>query len=95
MHHPDPKANRIPRGLDRGRLPRHPDRPRVRLVDAIEDVHQGGLARAVLSEKAVDLPFPEIKVNPVVGENAAETLRDPLKLDGLFHPSRFPWESSP
>ena len=51
----------------------------VRLGQPEQDVHQRGLARAVLAEQRVDLARLHGEVDVVVGHEAAVALRDPLE----------------
>jgi hypothetical protein len=50
-------------------------------VEPVEDVHQGRLAGAVLSEQGVDLSTPQLEVDGVVGDERAEPLGDPAQLE--------------
>ena len=50
----------------------------VRVVEAVEDVHQRGLPGAVLAKQRMYLTAPEIEVDVVVREDAREALGDPL-----------------
>ena len=51
----------------------------VGLVEAVEDVHQRGLAGAVLTQQAVDLAGQDLERDPVVGHQRAEALGDVAK----------------
>ena len=69
-------------------LPPTSDLALVRVVEAVQDVHQRGLAGAVLAEQRVHLAAAEIEVDVVVREDAREALGDPLELeDGRPAPS--------
>jgi ribose transport system ATP-binding protein len=48
----------------------------VGLVQAVEHVHQGGLAGTVLTEKTMDLTGLDDEVDVIVGDEGAEPLRD-------------------
>ena len=50
-------------------------------VQAVQHVHQGGLARAVLAQKRVDLTGQEVEIHAGVGEHAREALDDAAHLD--------------
>ena len=50
------------------------------LVEAVEDVHERGLARAVLAQEGVDLAGLDGQVDVVVGHERPEGLRDPAQL---------------
>jgi hypothetical protein len=49
-------------------------------VEAVQDVHQRGLAGAVLTEQAVDLPRLDGQRDPVVGDQRPEALGDVTQL---------------
>ena len=55
--------------------------PASGLVQAGEDVHERGLARAVLAQQRVDLAPPQVEVDLVVGDQPGESLDDPPHLD--------------
>ncbi|MDQ1215290.1 hypothetical protein QE411_000145 [Microbacterium arborescens] len=48
----------------------------VGLIEAVEDVHEGRLAGAVLPEESVDLARPDDEVDVIVGDQGAEALGD-------------------
>ncbi|EPJ40977.1 putative ABC transporter ATP-binding protein YufO [Streptomyces afghaniensis 772] len=54
----------------------------VRLLHAVEDLHQRRLAGAVLADEGVHGALADAEVDVVVGHDARETLRDPGELDG-------------
>src|SRR5690606_27934248 len=58
--------------------------PLVRVVEAEEDVHQGGLAGAVLAEGRMHLPGLEREVDAVVRGDVPEALGDAPQLES--HP---------
>ena len=64
-------------------LAMHEDLSLSRLVQADEDVHERGLAGAVLAQERMDLAFPYGQVNVLVGIERAEALAD------VFHPQQF------
>jgi hypothetical protein len=49
---------------------------RIRLGEAVEDVHQRGLASAVLTEQGVDLPGVDIEGHPIIGDHVVVALYD-------------------
>ena len=53
----------------------------IRLLQPIEDPHEGSLSSSVLSHQGVDLPLLDGKVDLVVGHDAGESLGDPLQLE--------------
>ncbi len=54
----------------------------VRLLHAVEDLHQRRLAGTVLSDEGVDGALADGEVDVVVGHDARETLGDPGEFDG-------------
>src|SRR5699024_4214347 len=58
---------------------------RLRLVQAEQHTHQGGLARAVFAQKRVDLSLPELKCDVIVGDDTGEFFRDMEHLNDVFH----------
>lgn len=68
--------------MDRGST--NPDRATIRRQHAVGDVKQGGLSRAILTEKRVDLPAPEGKVHSLERKNGPEALGDPVELEQRF-----------
>ena len=81
VHHPDSAPDRVLRGRERDRLALEPDLPLVGLGQAVEDVHQRRLARAVLAEDRVNLASSEVEVHAIVGHDAGEPLGDSPHLE--------------
>ena len=81
VDHADAKVQRGSRVGDLDRLPLEPDLAGVGLVHAGQDLHQRGLAGAVLADQGVDLAGTELEA--CVGErvDAGEVLGDPGHLD--------------
>ena len=46
---------------------------------AKQHVHQGGLAGAIFAEQGQHLALKEFEVNGVIGNNRAETFRQPVE----------------
>ena len=91
MHHADARGERIGRAADRHRPARDPDLAGIRLVHAEQDVHQRGLAGAVLAEQPQDLPGMEDEIDGAVGVHRAEALVDASQLQqrrGFAHGRR-------
>ena len=85
VHHADAGIERGLRRAGRERRqravrPRHADRSFVGHVVAEQDVHQRGLAGAVLAEQREDFPAPQVEIDRVVGDERAEALADAGKL---------------
>ena len=53
----------------------------VRACQPVEDVHQGGLAGAVLAEQRVDLTRPDVQVDRIVRDDARIALGDAPHLE--------------
>ena len=89
VHHPDAGADRVTRRVERDRVPVEDDLALVRPVQAVEHVHQGRLAGAVLAQERMDFSPTEIEVDRVVGHDPGEALRDASQLEddpiGLSH----------
>ena len=60
------------------------DRALLRLIQAEQDAHQRGLARAVFTEQRMDLAAPQLQGDVVVGLDPWEFLRDVQHLDHVF-----------
>jgi hypothetical protein len=50
-------------------------------VDAVHDLHQGGFARAVFAEQAVDFAHAHVEADVIQGGHAGEMLCDSLHLE--------------
>jgi hypothetical protein len=62
------------------------DRSGVWLIVAIQDLHQGTLARAVFTQDSVDLAPVDIKVNVVISQDMGEALSNATKAKGRWYP---------
>jgi len=82
--------------VDRDGLVIEQDLALVGLHQPVQHVHQRGLARAVLAKQGADLAGLDDQVDVVVGDQAAEALRDApqLKLHRQPPSSRL-WSVSP
>ena len=67
VDHADARPDRVLRALDGSLLAVDQDGAAVGLVEAVEDVHQGRLAGAVLADDAVDRPRRHDQVDVAVG----------------------------
>ena len=86
VHHLDAAGDRVRRSRDMNRFPVDKNLALIGYGQSVQDVHEGGLAGAVLSEQGVDLARPQIEVDVVVGHDARIALRDAahLKLQDGF-----------
>jgi hypothetical protein len=100
VHHADAGGDRGVRRVDLDRPAVEQDLPLVLRVEAVEDVHERRLARAVLAEQRVHLAFAQVEVDVVVGEDAREAFRDSAQLEdrrvcgGSSHWSAILWSST-
>jgi len=85
VDHPDPGRDSLLWGVELDRLAVHPDIAGTRLVEAVEDVHQGGLASPVLAEQGVDGAALDGHVHVVVRDDVTEPFRDARQADCRFH----------
>ncbi len=80
VHHADAEADRPAGRADLDLLAAEQDLALVGLVEPVEDVHQGRLARAVLPEQRVDLSTAQLEVHRAVRDQGAEPLGDATEL---------------
>src|SRR5262249_21734731 len=64
----------------------HDDLATVRLQKAVEDVHQGGLACAVLAQQRMDLAGLDGEVDVIVGDQTTEALGDAAQFESQRTP---------
>ena len=83
VDHPDAARDRVARRVDRHIVALEPDRPAIRAVQAVEDVHERRLPGAVLAEERVDLVLGDDEVDAVERGEVAEALHDAVHLDHL------------
>ena len=83
VDHADPRGHRVPRPVEAHGLAVDEDLALVGLVEAVQDVHESRLARAVLAEERVDVAFFNSEVDVVVRDEGAEPFGDPLEFQ--FH----------
>ena len=81
VHHADAGGERVRGGADVHRLAFDRDGARVGLVDAEQDVHQRGLAGAVLAEQPEDLAGRQHEIDVGIGADIAKALRDAAHFD--------------
>ncbi len=81
VDHVDPASDRVRRTGDVDRFAVEQDLPLVRPGKAVQDVHQGRLAGAVLAEQGVDLTGLDVEVDRVVRDHARIALRDAAHLE--------------
>ena len=80
-HHADAVADRGRRGAELLHLAVDEDRSLVRLMGAVEGLHQRRLARPVLADDGVDRAATDLEVDAVVGDDTWEALDDVAQFD--------------
>ena len=81
VHHADPRLDPVARGVEGDGRAVDLELSLVGAVEAGEDVREGALAGAVLTEESVHLALERLEVDAVVGDDAREALRDPAARD--------------
>ena len=81
VDHPDPGSDRVSCRRELDPLAVQEELSGIGPVQAVEDVHQGRLAGAVLTEQRVHLTAAHIQIDVVVGHGARELLPDPAHLE--------------
>ncbi len=82
VDHPDAERRSGDRVVDVVLHAVDPDRARVRIDQADEDLHQRRLARPVLTEDAVDAPAVQRQIDTITRSDRAEGLGDTAEFDG-------------
>jgi hypothetical protein len=80
VHHADPERDGVARRVDRGLPAAHEDLALAGRGQAVEHVHQGRLAGAVLAEQGVDLAPAQVERDVVGGDDAGVALGDVAQL---------------
>jgi hypothetical protein len=81
VHHADAAGDGVARVVEDGLLAVDRDGALVRLLHAVEDLHEGGLAGAVLAHQGVHGAAAHGDVDVVVGDDAGEALGDAAQFD--------------
>ena len=81
VDHADSAVDGISRVTDDDGLAAHTDLALVRCGQPIEDVHEGGFARAVFAEQRMDLAGAQVEIDAVVGGDARIALDDAAHLE--------------
>ncbi len=81
MHHADTPGDGVGWAGDAHLITVEQDLTLVRRGQAVQDVHERRLARAVLSQQRVDLPRAHVEVDVVVGDHAGIALGDAAHLE--------------
>lgn len=83
VDHADAAVDGVARVGERGLFAVHRDGALVRLLHAVQDLHQSGLAGAVLTDESVDGTAAHGDVDVVVGHDPGEPLGDAAELHGM------------
>ena len=83
VDHPDTQPFGVLRGIDGHQLPLHQNISPVRLINAGEHIHQGGLSRAIFPQQGQNLPLAQVQVHILVGRHAAEDLGNAPHFNGI------------
>src|SRR3989454_4776072 len=75
-HHADPMRDGVTRRADADFAAIDHNLPRVGLVNAVENVHERGLAGAVLAQQGMDFASADVQRHAVVGDDSREGLAD-------------------
>lgn len=89
VHHADTAVDGVARAAERDLFTIHRDGALVRLLHPVKDLHQGGLAGAVLTDEGVDGATAHRDVDVVVGHDAGESFGDAAELYGMRTAGRF------
>ncbi len=65
------------------RLAVQQDLPFIRMIHAVQDLHQRAFARAVLTQKGMDLAGLHVKVDVVIGKHTGKLLGDAAHLQAV------------
>jgi len=82
VHHADAASDRVGGRAQRDDLAVDRDRPGIGPLHAVQGLHQGGLARAVLADDGVNRARLNRDVDVVVRDHTGKGLGDPTELDG-------------
>src|SRR5713101_4842107 len=81
MHHSQPELYRIAGSVDLTLLAVDQNLALIGRVEAVEDVHYGGLAGAVFADDCVDGSVGNGEADVIVGQHFAKTLADSAHFD--------------
>jgi hypothetical protein len=56
----------------------------VRVVEAVQHVHESGLPGAVFAKQRMDLTTPQLEVDPGVGHHARKPLHNTMHFDDIL-----------
>jgi hypothetical protein len=76
MYHPQALSDGIMGGSKSHRLAAQQNLSRIRLVQAIQDIHQGGLTGPVFAQECMNFALAQVEIDASIGENTGESLGD-------------------
>lgn len=82
VHHADTAGDGVAGAVEGDLLPVDGDGALVRLLHAVEDLHQGRLAGAVLADQGMDRALADGDRDVLVGDDAGEALGDAVQFYG-------------
>ena len=85
MHHPNAACHGVARASEMHRDIMHDKSPSSGLAEAIEDVHQRGLPRAVFPQQRWISPSAELEVYMIVGHDTGEMFGDTAHFERQSH----------
>ena len=81
MDHPDAGLDRVARGAERDVFSLQKDLACVGVIQAVQNVHESRLARAVLTEQRMHLASPTLQCDVVIRDDARKLLADAAHLE--------------
>ena len=67
VDHANTQRDRILGRVNDSRLPINHDFTGIRLIEAVENVHQGGFSGTILTKQGMNLSLTQVKIDMVVG----------------------------
>jgi hypothetical protein len=80
VDHADPGPDGVGGRVDGHDLTVQPNLALVRLIEAVENLHQRALARAVLAQQGVDFAGAHVEIDPVASQHTGEAFGDAAHL---------------
>src|SRR5882724_9101388 len=89
MHHAQPELYRIAGSVDRSLLAVDQNLALIGRVEAVEDVHHGGLAGAVFADDCVDGSVGNGEADVIIGPHFAKAFADSAHFDCVFRVTHY------
>jgi hypothetical protein len=81
VDHAKATVDRVAGGGKADRFPAQENLAVIGRIEAVENIHQGGLASPILAEQRVNLALTQVKIDAGVGDDSRESLDDPTHFD--------------